>query len=105
MTYSTEEHIVGKWIDGKTVYEKTIYMGTVNNNDGVVLQHSISSLNIDKMLSITGFAYTPTQFRNIPHGYIGQEYANGYADNNTLFIASKGYAIGECYLTIKYTKK
>ena len=105
MSYSTEEHIVGKWIDGKAVYEKTVYMGSVNNSGGVTLQHDIASLNIDKIISITGFAYTPTQFRNIPHGYLGQEHVNGYADNHTLYIASQGYAVGECYLTIKYTKK
>ena len=104
MSYSTEEHIVGKWIDGKAVYEKTVYMGSVNNSGGVTLQHDITSLNIDKIISITGFAYTPTQFRNIPHGYLGQEHVNGFADNNTLYISSQGYAVGECYLTIKYVK-
>lgn len=30
--YSTEEHIVGEWIDGKTLYEKTIDCGNLPNS-------------------------------------------------------------------------
>lgn len=31
--YSETEHIVGKWIDGSTLYEKTIKYTTLNNGD------------------------------------------------------------------------
>ena len=49
--YSTAEQVVGTWIDGSTVYEKTIvYTGVIPyNRDNVV---DLSSLEIDKVVSL-----------------------------------------------------
>lgn len=50
MKYSTEEQIVGEWIDGKPIYQKTF------DNDITISQSTwqtlidVSSLNIDKLL-------------------------------------------------------
>lgn len=38
--YSTDEHIVGKWIDGKTLYEKTITITIPDYNGGSVVSES-----------------------------------------------------------------
>jgi hypothetical protein len=43
--YSTEEHIVGKWIDGSVLYEKTVQVNSAN--DGIYHNLSFSSLGIN----------------------------------------------------------
>ena len=59
--YSTSEHVVGTWIDGKPVYEKTIIPDLSNisvPSDLTIRQTinivNISDLNIDEGISITG---------------------------------------------------
>lgn len=54
--YSTTEHIVGTWIDGKPVYQKTIDCGSLPNNTAKDVAHGIS--NIKKVVKISGAAYT-----------------------------------------------
>ena len=62
-TYSTTEQVVGTWIDGSTVYEKTIVLSselTINANAwGVTSEPSsgISSLIDMVVLSSTGTVY------------------------------------------------
>jgi len=42
--YSTEEQIVGEWIDGRPVYQKTIEFGELPNNSTKNVAHNISNL-------------------------------------------------------------
>ena len=54
-TYSTEEQVVGTWIDGSTVYEKTIDLGsdTTIGSNGYDITTFIPS-NIDRVISCEG---------------------------------------------------
>ncbi len=48
--YSTDEHIVGTWIDGKPIYEKTFTgqrFGTITNGTYSAVHYSVDGLNID----------------------------------------------------------
>lgn len=54
--YSTNERIVGKWIDGSTLYEKTVDCGALPNNSSKQVAHGIT--NIDKIVNVTGIAYS-----------------------------------------------
>jgi len=56
--YSTDEKVVGVWIDGKPLYQKTINFGTLPNNTKKAVAHGIS--NIEKVISIDGSAYGTT---------------------------------------------
>lgn len=59
--YSTDEHVVGTWIDGKPIYEKTIipdlskisYLSDLTVRQTINIMN-ISDLNIDEGISITG---------------------------------------------------
>ena len=51
-TYSTTEQVVGTWIDGSPVYEKTIITNSSVTNADVDVD--ISNLNVDLMVSIGG---------------------------------------------------
>lgn len=48
--YSTEERVVGRWTDGKPIYQKTYITDNVTNS----YQIDVSSLNIDKLIDKSG---------------------------------------------------
>lgn len=93
--YSTEERIVGKWIDGKTIYEKTYTNAT---EQSVSYQSwtstSISANDIDRIVSLfmtrdaDGGTYIPVVTRK-ESGYVQIFCAVGWTYNN---------------ITIQYTK-
>lgn len=47
-TYSTEEQKIGTWIDGKTLYRKTIDCGTIPNKTTLDISTGISNVNVVK---------------------------------------------------------
>ena len=53
MKYSTDEQIVGEWIDGKPLYQKTVDLGVLTN--GKVVNHNIS--NIAQIVDVQGIAF------------------------------------------------
>ena len=54
--YSTDEKVVGTWIDGKTLYEKTIDFGALPLTTTKTLAHNIA--NVDKIWAYDGFVYS-----------------------------------------------
>lgn len=44
--YSTDEHVVGTWIDGSTVYEKTVEITSIPNSNMTDTAHEISNMGI-----------------------------------------------------------
>ena len=105
-TYSTDERVVGKWIDGSDIYEKVIDFGALPNN--TTKSVNITSLEIDKVISITGaaasrglklalpFVYPETQQINIATAYISGNNLN--ITDNTDLSGYNGIVI------IRYTK-
>ena len=44
---SLEEHVIGKWLDGKTLYSKTIYISALpNSTTKTNYQHGISNIDL-----------------------------------------------------------
>lgn len=103
--YSTEEHIVGTWIDGSTLYEKTIEVNSDGNNRWTQVFN-------DQTANIVSF-----------EGYV--LYANGeygsssyYADSNTycrslvydsrhklqVYPVNTITASSKIFMTVRYTK-
>lgn len=56
--YSTTEQVVGTWIDGKPVYEKTIDCGAISANTWNQTATGVD--NIDNIISIGGFVKSDT---------------------------------------------
>ena len=55
--YSTTEQVIGTWIDGKPIYEKTINVGhNYGSPSGVIrpLDYTVSELNIDNIINYSG---------------------------------------------------
>lgn len=101
--YSTEEQDTGiKWIDGKTVYQKTINVGTGAN---IPIDYSVSSLNIDNCIECYGICARGT----IPAFVVDTAYSLSciYSKSSSQIQIRKGNSVsltGDIYVTIKYTK-
>lgn len=104
--YSTDEQIVGTWIDGKTLYEKTVIIQSPQTGYHEY-QHGIS--NIDKVISSIGMAErTDGEFTPIPTTASQQAlWGTGLKDiNGTRFALELGTSVSYayCYVTLRYTK-
>jgi hypothetical protein len=69
--YSTDEKVVGTWIDGKHVYQKTIDCGALPNNATKVV--SIPA-NIDTIVSVSGIASRNGAILTLPRSYTNTTY-------------------------------
>ena len=107
-TYSTDEQVVGTWIDGSPVYEKTQYISALPSSvgDWVNYPHGIS--NFDRLISVSGTAYSSVipQQLNLPHVAItiAAQITISVSDTNIAFIVGQDRSSWEAYVTIRYTK-
>ena len=105
--YSTEERIVGTWVDGSTVYEKTIYYAG-GQSGSVTFNHNIS--NFGRLISIGGSCLDSETQNYMPItriGYDGNNVGITYVGSTqiTYAVASAFAArVVDVYLTIRYTK-
>ncbi len=110
-THSTEEVVIGKWIDGKTMYSKTFSKTGSGNID-------ISDLNIENAFFDFSNSYltwtnqgriTPITLVGISQGNVDGRYQAGVYFNanfsSVIIEAGTQVTLGKCYITIRYTKK
>lgn len=57
-SYSTEEILLGKWIDEKPLYRKVLIISPLPNNNSVIIPHNIA--NVKDIISVRGCAYNIT---------------------------------------------
>lgn len=101
--YSTDEEVIGTWIDGKTLYRKVLEIPISNKNT----DYDVSSLNVDKMINLYGACgnfhlplNTVHETSALPYA-IGLNYGNDYIQIR--FGASENI-ITPCYVVCEYTK-
>lgn len=104
--YSTEERIIGTWVDGKPLYETTLHitgsqMGTVSTTNKKI-SHNIA--NADKIWISDGFL---TDTSNC--GYYLNTYNRGIFVDRTYFYigltsGSIDYSGRTVYARVRYTK-
>ena len=106
--YSTNEQIVGRWIDGKPLYQKSYNVGIIPINDNPLLfAHNIS--NIGVIVSTTGFAYDGSNIC-LPLPYVSYYASNIniqlYSDKTNIVIrqGGNGWSNYTGYVTLQYTK-
>lgn len=108
--YSTDEQVVGTWIDGSTLYEKTQYGGITFSTQGTWYDTNIT--NIDKIVSVEGSIYRGTASEDgepINIGYWNASIiSNWILRDHTLKVKMERIASGEVYrlnsITVRYTK-
>jgi hypothetical protein len=100
-SYSTDEQVVGTWIDGSTIYEKTFDLGSDINIDYTSwTETSISwqTLNVNRLVGTEGFTSSGGTFAGT---LLASKKSNGNIEIQT---PRNGTATGVRYLTLRYTK-
>jgi len=102
--YSTEEHIVGEWIDGKTLYEKVFNCGD-NVTDGKTI-----ALNLDNpaFVKIECFAVLGSASMPVPTIDSATNYMSFYYQSSTGNLvfrkAGTSWTQYTVYAIVQYTK-
>ncbi len=104
--YSTEEQIIGKWIDGKPIYRK-VFTGTTNGSNNTIIAKT--TLNIDKLINSNGIMYNSGVQINIGKSEsIGNTNGNTRVwinNENVVFTVGSDLTIGFSYIAVlEYTK-
>ncbi len=102
--YSTEEHVIGTWIDGKPLYEKTITGTTSATSDNTILANL---QGIDNVVNMTG--YIKGTGRIITSYVNSSNYVSFYYSTETYNLIvwhpnSATFHGKETAVTIQYTK-
>ena len=116
---STTEHIVGKWVDGSDVYEKTIVINSLGY-DTVGNFSEVGTIdNCAELLSLKGIIWNSAgnKARELP--FISTELNTGNSkvasltfektadhgnDNAIIFYSNDTWATAKLIMTVRYTK-
>lgn len=112
--YSTTERAVGKWIDGSTIYQKTLYIASMPDGSSSETDYEFGNFKFDMVVDYSAILFTSSkdQFIPMPYIYTGSALADiqfGFTvrDNKSYIgIRSEGVdrSTQSGYVTIKYTK-
>ena len=106
LTFSLKEQIIGKWVNGKPLYRKTIEIGALPNATYKSIAHNIA--NISSVVRIYGYASNGTNFMPLPFiNPAGIQYCiNLYANKTTINVetAMDRSSYNVVYATIEYVK-
>ena len=104
--YSTTEQIVGTWIDGNPLYEKTLKIENISTG---TLRYSHGISNIDVVTKIDGFVYAFNGSRPLDYYMFDSNYNYSislYAVTNSIiaFLIGVSLEIDYIIVTLQYTK-
>ena len=108
--YSTSEQIIGRWVDGKPLYQKTFTLSGLTMSDNAT---SLNTPNIDKIVYATGLIRKPSDGSVIlldhADGYGAQYgvYLNINPTTQMMYIDAHsytGFPFTEGVVTMQYTK-
>ena len=108
--YSETEKIVGTWIDGKPLYQKTIDCGVMPNSTTKTVAHNIS--NIESIVSLTGVAknndnvsgFIPLPLTMVGSSTTYQIYMKATYTDIVFKSDSNMSEFSKSYVTLQYTK-
>ena len=102
--YSTNETVIGTWISGKPLYEKTINFGSIPNSSTKEVDHNISNLGMvvgfeGMMMNTDGVT-----FETLPSGENSNFRIQINATKIKIITSASWVAWTNSYITLKYTK-
>lgn len=108
--YSTDEQPIGTWIDGRTLYQKTLNLGAMPNNTAKNVVHGIS--NLDFIIDYRGFVKHTTVARNgLPIPFVNTNGTNATSNirvslngDNLVVMTPSDFSSYEGYVTLQYVK-
>lgn len=111
--YSTEEQVIGTWIDGKPLYRKVIEMGNMTKEDYKIKAHNIQNIKYARIVDVVMQRGTQSSsnFQLFSVGNVGGKYNDTqvgfdtYMDTSNIYV----YCTGDRTLfvgtaIIEYTK-
>ena len=103
--YSVDEHVVGTWIDGQPVYEKTL-VDNMGGSAGDGKTIDITELFIEQVVELNGFFDIETAF--LPLNFYLDDSSRTYAfidmENNNIFYRNTKWDFSGVIFTLRYTK-
>lgn len=108
-SYSTEEKVVGEWIDGKPIYRKVIHYSKPTNETASSIPFT-EYTTVETVVSVSGISKISGSWRMFPNLYsedVSTYNQSIYDINETILICySTWYAqrAAEIYITLEYTK-
>lgn len=107
LNYSTDEQVVGTWIDGKPLYQKTVSCGALKNTGNTTKAHGIS--NLENVINLYGIGIDPsnTKWYPLPFSYTtaaGNIKLDADSTNVSIITGQDRTYITTTYVTIQYTK-
>lgn len=100
-TYSTAEQIVGTWIDGRPIYQKTISVGNVPANQQTTVQFGVTVDNLIEAYGHAGAFPFPAAYTVNPNYSVTFQ---GQTSTSIGIRTGSAASLTNAYLTIKYTK-
>lgn len=107
--YSTVEHVIGTWINGKPLYEVTIEFGALPNNTSKLVSTGVSNIDIVVKIDAVAISTVNQNTNPIPSGAFGTlsyERCITYDKAQNSIYIKCGYdrSSENGYVTIAYTK-
>ena len=103
--YSTNEQVVGTWIDGSTLYEKTVYIPSLPNNSTGEYNTGLSNINPIRFDNTLIFQSGNTS--KAPYISTSGTVAIAIqfnADGKIYFGTNTDQSLTSAYVTLRYTK-
>lgn len=102
--YSTGEKIIGKWIDGSTLYRKVVDFGALPNATEKTVAHNIA--DIDFIVNVKGISYDNYSFFPLPFSYSGNYFIALYANKTNIIVncGTNRTNYATTYVILEYTK-
>lgn len=108
--YSTSEKMIGQWVDGKPIYQKTFNFGEVTFSTPSARTYydlqDVTSLSIDKMIKMVGCILESTTWKqlNYADGAANGGYMSYAYTSPKLRVLCQGFTKATMIETIQYTK-
>ena len=108
VVYTTDETVIGTWVDGKPLYRKVLYATGVNisNETSKVLDTTLNTSYISGVIRMNGgFFGINGAFYTMPYSIGTNNFARLYIAEAGLYIQNNfGATIGAYNFIIEYTK-
>ena len=114
VNYSTEEHVVGKWIDGRTLYERTIEVGSISNGQTkrIEIEGADSFIPYSCFIyeSIANLGQGSTRYTlNFPYQEPNHLRILDYLENDKTLVVEfsniNNYTLIDAFVKIRYAKE
>ena len=115
MIYSTTEQVIGKWIDGKPIYQKTVNFGALNSGSLNYISHNIQNVDVfcqyDGFVKLNSGVYVPLTRTSVDSNTYNTWHLSISDFDSTQFVVHPGTgytgnsaAIISGFVTLQYTK-